>query len=98
AVALGRDAAAKGDFAGALEAFEQALELRPAPSLHFNIAVCHHNLMLAQKPGSAGYEAERRAAIEAYRRYLDASPDAEDAASVTATIEELGGRSPDAAR
>lgn len=93
AVAAGRKAAAAGDFATALARFEEALALRPAPSLHFNIAVCHHNLMLAAAPGTEAYEAYRRAAIEAYGRYLDASPDAEDRASVDATIEELGGRS-----
>lgn len=93
-VERGRAAAGKGDFATALTHFERALKLRPAPSLHFNIAVCHHNLMLAAGPGSTGYESARGAAIEAYRRYMEAAPDADDRDAVAATIESLGGRPP----
>jgi tetratricopeptide (TPR) repeat protein len=95
AVSAGREAASRRDFTTALERFEEALALRPAASLHFNIAVCHHNLMLAAAPGDEVYESHRRAAIESYGRYLDASPDAEDRASIEATmkeLEELGGR------
>jgi hypothetical protein len=95
AVSAGREAASRRDLTTALERFEEALALRPAASLHFNIAVCHHNLMLAAAPGDEVYESHRRAAIESYGRYLDASPDAEDRASIEATmkeLEELGGR------
>jgi len=92
AVGKAREAAKEGDFEAALAEFERAQRLRPSPKLHYNIAVCHQRLMLrAREAGDE--EAERvhaRGALDAYRHYLEESPEAKDRAEVEATIEQLG--------
>ena len=92
AVIAARTAAADGDYPRALEHFERALQLRPTPALHYNIAVCHHRIMLDQAEGTAEHEAARAAAVEAYNRYLQAAPDAADRDAVSQTVFSLGGR------
>jgi tetratricopeptide (TPR) repeat protein len=87
----GKAAAAEARWTDAIEAFERAAALRPAASIHYNIAVCHHNRMLATSDDDAR-QRDRAAAIDAYVRYLDGAPDAEDRAEVEAAIEQLGGR------
>jgi tetratricopeptide (TPR) repeat protein len=80
----------EGDYAKALKHFGAASALRPSPKLHYNIAVCHHRLSI-----SAGDEATQNyhkdQAIEAYNRYLEAVPEAEDRIDVAETVRELGG-------
>lgn len=92
AFAAGKAAAAQEQWAEAIEQFELAMSIRPAASIHYNVAVCHHNLMLAVAQDPVRADKERRAAVDAYVAYLDASPDASDRASVQAAIEQLGGR------
>lgn len=87
----GRDAAAAGDYEGALEGFERARALEPTPGIHYNIAVCHHRLMLLLEEDSDPYEERRVRAIEAYNLYLGAAPDAEDRETVEDMVRSLGG-------
>jgi hypothetical protein len=87
----GRQAAADGDYRRALEGFERARALEPSPGIHYNIAVCHHRLMLQADEGTERYDARRQQAIEAYNLYLDAAPDADDRATVEDLIVSLGG-------
>jgi hypothetical protein len=84
--------AAAGRYEDAIIDFEEALRLRPSPGLHYNIAVCHHRLLLAAEPDSPTHETHRAAAVESYNAYLDAAPDASDRYAVAATIHDLHGR------
>lgn len=84
--------AAAGRYPEAIVDFEEALRLRPSPGLHYNIAVCHHRLLLAAEPDSTLYESHRAAAVESYNAYLDAAPQADDRYAVAATIHDLHGR------
>jgi hypothetical protein len=93
AVEHAREAAGRGAYDEALREFARALELRPSPKLHYNIAVCHQHLMIeADRAGddSAALGHRRRAAL-AYARYLERSPEAADRADVEALIDRLGG-------
>ncbi len=90
AVRKAREAAAKGNWIHALEQFERAMQLRPSPKLHYNLAVCHHRIALALKPGANREKREARA-IDAYQLYLDHNPEAPDRAEVEANIRALGG-------
>jgi hypothetical protein len=87
-----RAQAAEGHYREALTHFEAALALRPSPALHYNIAVCHHRLLLEMQESDPGYEEARRAAVDAYNRYLAAAPNAPDRDAVGQTVFELGGR------
>ncbi len=95
AFAAGKAAAAQQRWTEAIEQFQRAMSIRPAASIHYNIAVCHHNLMLAASDDPARADEQRRAAVDAYVAYLDAAPEATDRASVEAAIEQLGGRPDD---
>lgn len=86
-----RQAARAQDFATALRHYEEALRLRPSGKLHFNVGVCHHRLMMGEATGSPAYEEHRAAAVEAYNRYLQASPGATDAEEVAEMVRALGG-------
>ncbi|MCH9679814.1 MAG: tetratricopeptide repeat protein [Deltaproteobacteria bacterium] len=77
------------DYETALAHFERALSMSPSPKLHFNIGVCHHQLMVEHDPGSTQYQEHQEAAIASYNRYLDSKPD--DAATVEGMIVALGG-------
>ncbi|MEE9385697.1 MAG: hypothetical protein V3V08_19985 [Nannocystaceae bacterium] len=89
-VEAGANAFAQGDYETAAARFRSAATLRPAATLHYNIAVCHHRLMRsATQQEAQNLHADR--AIEAYNRYLAARPDAPDRAEVTRLIENLGG-------
>lgn len=90
-VARAKQAAAAGDYALALAEFEAARELEATPQLNFNIAVCHHALMLEQPADAPATQAHRDGAIASYREYLAAAPDADDRAEVERIIVELGG-------
>lgn len=68
------------DYAHALEKFEAARRIRPAPAFDYNIARCHDRLGQAAP------------AIAAYERYLAAAPDAPDAAEVRTRVAVLRGR------
>lgn len=87
-----REHAAREEYDEAIEQFSEALRLRPSPGLHYNIAVCHHRLLLSIAEGDPSHEAHRAAAVKAYNAYLDAAPDAGDRNAVAATIQDLGGR------
>lgn len=93
AVEAAARAFAAGDHARALAEFERAMALRPAPKLHFNIGVCHEELMLAARGrGDAAAErAHASAAIAAFNAYLREVPGAEDRAAVEDRIRGLGG-------
>jgi hypothetical protein len=80
----------QGDYALALVHFEAAMALRPAPKLHYNIAVCHQRLSL-QTDEPEPRTRHREQAIDSYNRYLEQNPDAEDRGEVAAIVRELGG-------
>lgn len=69
------------------------MTLRPSPKIHYNIAVCRQQLMLAARDrGEVAAESEHAAAaVEAYKAYLREVPDADDRMEVEATIRDLGG-------
>jgi tetratricopeptide (TPR) repeat protein len=67
----------QGSYDKALEQFEEAYRLDPLPELLYNIAQCHERLQ--QLP----------AAIDAYQRYLEQDPGAEDRQAVEQKIEKL---------
>lgn len=79
-----------GDFARALTAFEEAMAILPAAKLHHNIAVCHHQLMLAAPADDPARARHRGAAVRAYQTYLDQA-DAPDRAAIEQVIADLGG-------
>ena len=68
------------DYAHALEKFEAARRIKPAPAFDYNIARCHDRLGQAAP------------AIAAYERYLAAAPAAADAAEVRTRVAVLRGR------
>lgn len=84
---------AAGDYERALAHFERAMALRPSPKIHYNIGVCHQQLMLAARArGDATAEAgQAAAAVEAFKAYLRDAPNAEDRLEVEAAIRDLGG-------
>ncbi len=94
AIDRGKAAARAGDHATALREFESALAQRPSARLRFNVAVCHHQLMLGSAKDSAAHEQHRQGAVAAYRAYLQETPDAEDRDEVERIIVELGGEPP----
>jgi tetratricopeptide (TPR) repeat protein len=65
----------------ALAEFREAYRFKPDPSLLFNIAQCHRKL------------GQREAAIDFYRKYVRASPDANNRAEAERWIAELKARS-----
>lgn len=87
-----RAAAREGDYATAVELFEHALVLRPSAAVHYNIAVCHHRMMLQAEDDSPAQETARAAAVRAYNHYLKAAKSAPDRYEIARTITELGGR------
>lgn len=91
AIDRARAAARAGDYEAALRHYEDALRIQPSAKLHFNLAVCHHRLMMAAPAGSAEHEARRAAAVSAYNEYLRADPDAPDAEEVAELVRGLGG-------
>ena len=66
-----------GDYMGAIGLYKLAMARRPAPKLHYNIAVCHERLMSAAETPEDG---QRHAdlAIESYNNYLRENPRAGD--------------------
>ncbi|MEZ4449455.1 MAG: hypothetical protein R3B09_08245 [Nannocystaceae bacterium] len=93
AVARGSAAFEAGDYPAAIVGFEEALALRPAAKLHYNLGICHQRLMqaAADRGDAATEAAEASAAIVALNRYLVAKPSAEDRGEVEAMIRALGG-------
>ncbi|MBK6917241.1 MAG: hypothetical protein IPH07_07560 [Deltaproteobacteria bacterium] len=91
AIARAKQAAAAGDYTLALREFESARALGPTPQLHFNVAVCHHALMLEHAADTPAWQSHRNGAIDSYRDYLAAAPNADDRADVERIIVELGG-------
>src|SRR4051812_40533662 len=66
-----------GHYDEAIEAFNRAYQVDPAPILVFNIAQAHWK------------KGDRELALEAYRRYLTLDPGAANRAQVEARIREL---------
>lgn len=79
AFAAGQAAYTAGRFAEALGYFERAYELTREPDLLYNIATVHDRLR---------HDAQ---ALDAYRRYLEARPDADDRANIEARVRVLEG-------
>ncbi|KIG12129.1 hypothetical protein DB30_01893 [Enhygromyxa salina] len=79
-----------GDFALAIEHYEAAIALLPAPKLNYNLGVCHQRLSLSADTPEQRTR-ERDLAIESYNAYLEQNPRADDRFEVAATIRELGG-------
>lgn len=67
----------QGNYEKALEQFEEAYRLDPLPELLYNIGQCHERLQ------------DYRDAIDAYGRYLDADPQAQDRQAVEEKIKNL---------
>jgi Tetratricopeptide repeat len=74
-----RARAQKGDCKGALDAFDEALRTSTDPALHRDRGMCHEQL---------GYPYP---AMDDYRAYLTAVPDAKDAEAVRARLTKLEG-------
>jgi tetratricopeptide (TPR) repeat protein len=74
---VGVQRANAGDCAGALDAFDQALRTSASPELHRDRGACHEKL------------GHPYPAIEDYRAYLVARPDAADAEAIRARVEAL---------
>lgn len=72
-----RARAAKGDCAGALDAFDEALRTSVDPSLHRDRGICHDRL------------GHPYPAMDDYRWYLTAEPNAPDAERIRERLEEL---------
>ncbi|WP_146155575.1 hypothetical protein, partial [Enhygromyxa salina] len=89
-VQAGSAAFQAGDFQLALDHYEAAMALLPAPKLHYNIGVCHQRLALDAE-SSEDRTRQRDLAIESYNAYLEQNPGAEDRLEVAETIRELGG-------
>lgn len=89
-VEAARSAFSRGDYQAAIEHYQAAMEILPAPKLHYNIAVCHQRLA-HEAEAAEDRTHERDLAIESYNRYLEQNPRAEDRLEVAETIRELGG-------
>lgn len=72
----------KGHYRDAIREFEAAYRLAPHPDLLFDLGQCHERL------------GDLVEAIERYRAYLEAVPDAEDADLVSVSISDLEDRLP----
>ncbi len=93
AVQRGQRAFQAGDYAAAIDAFDEANRLRPTPKLDYNLGICHQRLHASAR-AEGDHDGERlhaNAAIDAYNRYLRARPTAEDRPAVEALVRELGG-------
>ncbi|MEM9456313.1 MAG: hypothetical protein AAGF11_19175 [Myxococcota bacterium] len=86
-----RRAARAKRYRAAIDHYEDALRLEPTAKRFFNLGVCHHRLMMKHAPQSPAYETHRGAAVDAYNRYLQATPDADDAQAVKEMIRAMGG-------
>jgi tetratricopeptide (TPR) repeat protein len=89
-VRAGSQAFQAGDYPSAIIHYEAAIALRPAPKLHYNIAVCHQRLSLSAETPEERTR-QRDLAIERYNAYLEQNPQAEDRLEVAQTIRDLGG-------
>lgn len=78
----GQAAQAAKRYRDAIAEYAQAYALVPHPNALYNIAVCYERL------------GESARAADYYARYLEADPDAADAAAVRAKIDALGGARP----
>jgi hypothetical protein len=85
-----RAAFANGEYQAAIDHYERAMAILPAPKLHYNIGVCHQRLSLEADTAEARTH-ERDLAVESYNRYLEENPRADDRLEVAKTIRELGG-------
>ncbi len=89
-VRLGSEAFQAGEYQTAIDHYEAAIALRPAPKLHYNIAVCHQRLSLAAESPEERTR-QRDLAIDHYNAYLEQNPQAEDRLEVAEIIRDLGG-------
>jgi hypothetical protein len=89
-VQAAREAFSRGDFQLAIDHYQAAMAILPAPKLHYNIGVCHQRLSV-EAEAAEDRTRERDLAIESYNRYLEQNPRAEDRLEVAEIIRELGG-------
>jgi hypothetical protein len=89
-VQAGSEAFQAGAYQAAIDHYQAAIALRPAPKLHYNIAVCHQRLSLSAETPEERTR-QRDLAIERYNAYLEQNPQAEDRLEVAQTIRDLGG-------
>lgn len=89
-VQAARAAFSRGEYQAAIDHYEAAMAILPAPKLHYNIAVCHQRLSV-QAEAAEDRTRERDLAVESYNRYLEQNPRAEDRLEVAEIIRELGG-------
>jgi tetratricopeptide (TPR) repeat protein len=79
----GEAAFKRGDFDAAIREYEAAYALVPRPELLFNIGSAY------RRRGETGSLADKRAALEHYRRYLELAPDGKGAPDARRRIEAL---------
>ncbi|HVI00092.1 MAG TPA: hypothetical protein VM869_15350 [Enhygromyxa sp.] len=89
-VEAARAAFSRGEYQAAIDHYEAAMAILPAPKLHYNIAVCHQRLSV-EAAAAEDRTRERDLAVESYNRYLEQNPRAEDRLEVAEIIRELGG-------
>lgn len=89
-VQAARAAFSRGEFQAAIDHYEAAMAILPAPKLHYNIGVCHQRLSV-EASAAEDRTRERDLAVESYNRYLEQNPRAEDRLEVAEIIRELGG-------
>jgi tetratricopeptide (TPR) repeat protein len=80
---IGRARMRKGDFAGALDAFDAALRSSTEPTFYRDRGLCHEKL------------GDAYPAIDDFRAYLTAAPDAPDADGIRERLERLEGAASD---
>jgi tetratricopeptide (TPR) repeat protein len=76
----GKESYDRGDFQESLRLFRQAYDTYPHPDLLYRIALCHERL------------GEDQQAVDYYRKFLEAAPEAEERARVERTIEVIEAR------
>jgi hypothetical protein len=81
----GAQAFERGDFLGAIQAFERANELAPRPAILFSIAQAYRRqYYIDKKPESL------KNAVANYRKYLEQAPDGNRRADAAQALAELG--------
>jgi len=81
----GAQAYERGDFLGAIQAFERAYQLAPRPAILFSIAQAYRRqYYIDKKPEPL------KSAVANYRKYLEQAPDGNRRADAAQALAELG--------